>query len=165
MGFVTHYPVELRAWALRHHVGQDALVELSAVLGAIAVPAQPAGVSEANVQSRVRLAAPGRGIRLFRNNVGVLRDQRGVPVRYGLANDSAALNKRLKSSDLVGWRRLLVTSAMVGSVVAQFVSLECKREGWTFGPGDEHDESQKRWLELVAADGGYAKFVTDPATL
>src|SRR5690242_17560516 len=109
---------------MRHHVGVDALNELSAILGAVATPAQAPGYSEANVQSRVRLAAPARGFRLFRNNVGVLTDDRGVPVRYGLANDSKALNKALKSSDLIGWRRLPITADMVGSVVAQFASFE-----------------------------------------
>lgn len=157
---MQYLPLELRQWAIRHHVGADAMADLSGVLGAIAAPAQPAGASEANVQSRVRLAAPAAGFRLFRNNVGVLKDERGVPVRYGLANDSPALNKRLKSSDLIGWRRLPITAQMVGCCVAQFTALECKREGWAFTPGDEREESQKRWLELVAADGGYAKFTT-----
>jgi hypothetical protein len=123
------------------------------------------GRSESAVQSLVRLAGPKVGMRLFRNNVGAIKDERGVPVRYGLANDSPALNKRLKSSDLIGWRRLPIAPAMVGCVVAQFVSLECKRPGWSFGPGDEREEAQRRWLELVLADGGYAKFVTDPDQL
>lgn len=157
-----YLPLELRAWATRHHVGADALDELSGLLGAVATPLVVAMSSEANVQSRVRLAAPAAGMRLFRNNVGVLRDERNVPVRYGLANDSPALNKRLKSSDLIGWRRLPITGRMVGSIVAQFVALECKHAGWRFAPGDEREEAQRRWLELVLADGGYAKFVTDP---
>ena len=162
---MTYFPLELRAWAMRHHVGADAIDELSGLLGAIAAPATTPGGGEANVQSRVRLAAPAAGMRLFRNNVGAIKDERGVPVRYGLANDSLALNKRLKSSDLIGWRRLPITGAMVGSVVAQFTALECKREGWKFSPGDEREEAQRRWLELVLADGGYAKFVTDPTAL
>jgi hypothetical protein len=162
---MAYVPVELRQWAIRHHVGADALDELSGLLGAIAAPATAPGGSEARIQSQVRLAAPSVGIRLFRNNVGVLKDDRGVPVRYGLANDSPALNKRLKSSDLIGWRRLPITGNMVGCVVAQFVALECKRPGWSFAPGDEREEAQRRWLELVLADGGYAKFVTEPAQL
>lgn len=160
---MSYIPLELRAWALRHHVGVDALNELSALLGAIATPAQPPGASEANVQSRVRLAAPSLGMRLFRNNVGVLKNENGTPVRYGLANDSPALNKRLKSSDLIGWRRLPITQAMVGYCIAQFVALESKREGWKFSPGDDREEAQRAWLTLVAADGGYGKFVTGPA--
>ena len=53
-------PIELKAWAMRHHVGQDALAELSGLLGAVATPTESTG-SEARVQSLVRLAAPAHG--------------------------------------------------------------------------------------------------------
>lgn len=152
-------PIELRQWALRHHVSLEALSELSGLLGAAATPEAQGVGSEARVQSQVRLAAPAAGMRLFRNNVGVLKNEAGTPVRYGLANDSPALNKRLKSSDLIGWRRLVVQPHMVGGIVAQFVALETKHEGWTYS-GDEREVAQQAWVALVAADGGYAKFVT-----
>jgi hypothetical protein len=151
-------PLELQQWAVRHGVSAQALAELSGMLGAPALPTSTGSGSEGRVQSLVRLAAPGKGMRLFRNNVGVLRDKRDVPVRFGLANDTKALNEQLKSSDLIGWRRLPITAPMVGTCVAQFVSLECKGEGWTYR-GDEHEAAQHRWLSLVAADGGYARFV------
>lgn len=157
-----NFPVEIRQWAVRHHVGADALAELSAILGVGGT--EETGASESNVQSRVRLAAPTHAMRLWRNNVGVLTDERGVPVRYGLANDTKALNQRLKSADLIGWRRLVVSPAMVGQTVAQFVSLECKREGWKYS-GDDREQAQQRWALLVAADGGYSKFVTGPGDL
>lgn len=157
-------PLELREWAARHGVSAVALAELSGVLGAVAVPSASIG-SEGRVQSLVRLAAPAAGMRLFRNNVGVLKDERGVPVRYGLANDSPALNKRLKSSDLIGWRRLPITADMVGYAVAQFAAIECKREGWRPSATDKREAAQGAWLSLVAADGGYAKFVTDAGQL
>lgn len=153
------FPIELLQWAQRHGVSVQALSELSGLLGAGTLPNSQGAGSEARVQSQVRLAAPHRGFRLFRNNVGVLKNEAGTPVRYGLANDSPALNKRLKASDLIGWRRLPITADMVGHCVAQFSALECKPEGWTFH-GDEHEEAQQRWLMLVAADGGYAKFLT-----
>lgn len=152
-------PVELKSWALRHHVSLEALAELAHILGA---PAQPMGAgvgSESRVQSQVRLAAPGLGMRLFRNNVGVLKNEDGVPVRYGLANDSPALNQKLKSADLIGWRRFQIQPQDVGSCVAQFVALETKKEGWHY-TGDEREQAQQRFLALVAADGGYARFVT-----
>jgi len=156
-------PTELHGWALRNRVSLAALQELGELLGAAVVPGSGEG-SEARVQSQVRLAAPVREMRLWRNNVGVLKDERGVPVRYGLANDSPGLNRNLKSSDLIGWRRLPITPAMVGTWVAQFVSLECKRPGWTYS-GDERETAQNRWLALVAIDGGYAKFITDAGEL
>lgn len=152
-------PLELVGWAQRHNVSATALAELSGLLGAAALAAGPGAGSEGRVQSLVRLAAPGLGFRLFRNNVGVLKNEQGTPVRYGLANDSKALNRQLKASDLIGWRRLPITAAMVGSCVAQFSSFECKPGGWTYR-GDDHEQAQLRWGSLVAADGGYFRFVT-----
>lgn len=116
--------------------------------------------SEARVQSQVRLAAPYADMRLWRNNVGAITDERGVPVRFGLANDNPALNKQLKSSDLIGWRRRVIAPTDVGTTIAQFCALECKHEAWVRRPGDEHEEAQERWLGLVTADGGYARFIT-----
>ena len=121
--------------------------------------------SEALVQSKLRLEAAGTGLRLWRNNVGVLRDKAGTPIRYGLANDSKALNEKLKSGDLIGWRRRLVTPADVGHVIAQFVSRECKPQGWTpAGPGNvglyAHEQAQQRWIDIINADGGDASFYT-----
>ena len=158
-------PLELRQWARRHGLTPGALAELAQLLGAVqASPAAP-GASESNVQARVRLAAPGVATRLWRNNVGVLTDARGVPVRYGLANDSPALNASLKSHDLIGWRRVTITPEMVGSVVAQFASYECKRADWRPGSGGEREIAQARWAALVVAEGGVSKFVTGPEQL
>lgn len=152
-------PTDLTTWAIRHGISAEALADLMETLGAGTQGGASDGGSESRVQSRVRLAAPGLAMRLFRNNVGVLRNDRGVPVRYGLANDSKALNSRLKSGDLIGWRRRLITADMVGSVIAQFVSLECKESGWRYR-GDEHEQAQQRWAALVAVEGGHARFVT-----
>lgn len=136
----------------------------------------PDTTSEAYVQSLVRLEAPARGARLWRNNVGVLVDANGRPVRYGLANDSRALNEKLKSSDLIGWRRRIITLADVvaagpdGLRIAQFVARECKPVGWTrAGPGDRErfarEEAQQRWIDLVNGDGGDACFAAGVGTL
>lgn len=155
---------DLRTWALRHGITDAALADLATMLGQAAGVGEEAGASESYAQSEIRLAAPGLGMRLFRNNVGVLKNEDGRPVRYGLANDSKALNKRLKSSDLIGWRRLAIGPEHVGSVVAQFVALECKAPGWTYR-GDEHEEAQQRFLALAAVDGAYARFATGAAQL
>lgn len=156
-------PVELRTWALRHRVSEAALGELAGLLGVDAAPMIGEG-SESRVQSEIRLAAPSLGMRLHRNNVGCLKNENGVPVRYGLANDSPQLNARLKSSDLIGWRRLVVTPEHVGTTVAQFVSIECKAPGWRYR-GDDREQAQQRWLALVAAEGGYGRFATSAASL
>lgn len=127
-------------------------------------PTDPKEQSESWAQSAIRLEAAQKGVRLFRNNVGALKDERGVPVRYGLANDNAALNKRLKSSDLIGWRPLFITPDMVGKIVAQFLAREVKAPGWTYR-GDLHEQAQANFIHLVQADGGDAGFATGPGSL
>lgn len=113
-------------------------------------------MKEAPIQDRARLQAAQLGWHLWRNNVGVLVDASGRPVRYGLANDSAALNKVLKSADLIGIRPVLITPDMVGSTIGQFASVECKREGWHLTPGDARGQAQDAWRKLVLQCGGYA---------
>ncbi len=120
---------------------------------------------EAHAQSLVRLEAGRLGtVTLWRNNVGVLLDATGRPVRYGLANESPAMNAALKSSDLIGWRTVTVTPDMVGRQLAVFVSREVKAAGWTYR-GDARETAQKAWIDLVAGAGGDAAFASGPGTL
>lgn len=155
----------LKQWALRHGITPQAMLELDAMFGlsGYCLPVS-AGISEAAVQNRVRLEAARKGVKLFRNNVGVLRDENGRPVRYGLANDSKAINEGLKSSDLIGWRCVEITQAYVGHYIAQFVSRECKEHGWQY-TGTQRELAQLNWIRLVAADGGDAMFCTGEGSL
>lgn len=153
-------PVEIAQWAVSYGIPAHALSELAMILGAASTaPASTGAGSEARVQSQVRLGARARGMQLYRNNVGALLDKRGVPVRFGLCNDTKALNDQFKSSDLIGWRAVIITQAMVGCKIAQVVTLEIKEEGWVYR-GDPHEMAQLRWIMLVNADGGYGKFVS-----
>ena len=120
--------------------------------------------SESAVQVRVRLEASQKGCRLWRNNVGVLRDERGVPVRYGLANETKAMNQKIKSSDLIGIRPLVITQEMVGMTVGQFVAREIKAEGWKY-TGTDREKAQLRFLELVLSLGGDAAFANSEGSL
>ena len=117
------------------------------------------GLSEADVQAHIRLAVSKMGWTIWRNNVGVLKDARGVPVRYGLANDSARVNAVFKSADLIGIRPLVITQEMVGRTVGQFVSIECKAGNWTPGK-DKHFAAQANWRDKVRLLGGYAIIAT-----
>jgi len=154
-------------WAARHGIGLAALNELQALFGLHGghfMPLRVAGESEAAVQSVVRLEGAHKGLRLFRNNVGALLDSRGVPVRYGLANESKQVNDVVKSADLIGWRPLVITPSHIGATVAQFVSRECKPVGWRY-TGTEHERAQLAWAELVRSGGGDAAFCTGEGTL
>lgn len=163
--------MSLHQWAIQWGVGPAALADLQHRLGLVTptFDAQrdgpTAGKSEAFVQSLVRLEASQKGYKLFRNNVGVLENaETGRPVRFGLANDSAAVNKLVKSGDLIGWRSLVIPPEMVGYRIAQFVSREIKEPGWQF-TGAERETAQKAWADAVNADGGDAAFATGVGSL
>ncbi len=146
------------AWNVPHACMADLLQRMGMGYSAPQVVAVP-GASESAVQSRVRIEAAFKGVTLWRNNVGALMDERGVPVRYGLCNDTAALNKQIKSGDLIGIRPVLITAALVGHVIGQFVSRECKRDGWTYD-GTPHEVAQAKWNSIITASGGDAAFTS-----
>lgn len=154
--------MELDRWALAWGVPAGALVDLRRQLGMADQPPPPddLGLSEGAVQSRVRLQASRIGWRTWRNNVGAGVLSNGSFVRWGLANDSAQLNKTLKSSDLIGCRPRVITQDDVDSTIGQFVSLEIKEAGWKFNPKDEREVAQARWLGVITGLGGHARFVT-----
>lgn len=146
----------LLEWQRKHGITAEALADLVTMVG-LDVPRSTKGTPEARVQDEARLLASKMGWRLFRNNVGVLRDERGVPVRYGICNDSPAMNKRIKSSDLIGIRPVVITPDMVGSTIGQFVAREVKKAGWKY-KGTEHEQAQLAFGTLVIGLGGDFKF-------
>jgi hypothetical protein len=154
------------SWAARHRVSAAALHELQAVFGMHGREslAEGEGVSESAVQAAVRLEAGKKGVYLWRNNVGALIDDRGVPVRYGLANESKAMNERIKSSDLIGWRGEIITPDRVGQMIGRGVMRECKKVGWRY-TGNPHELAQLNFLLLATASGCDAAFCTGPGTL
>ena len=160
---------DLITWAIRHHVSFEAIAELRAMWGEAAGPSHVEDtlrghVSEAAVQNLCILDAPRKGLHLFRNNVGALKSEDGRMIRFGLANDSKRRNEVIKSGDLIGLEPVLITSAHVGRTIGRFVSIECKRPGWTYS-GQGREPAQLAWIQLVIAAGGRAKFVTDSGEL
>lgn len=146
-------------WAKKWGISYDAVRDLQQMSGALnTVPDTTAPRhSEAWVQQQARLAAARTGAILWRNNVGVLKDDRGVPVRYGLANDTKALNERIKSCDLIGIKPVLITHDLVGHTIGQFFARECKPEGWVY-TATEHEQAQLSFITLANAHGADAKF-------
>ena len=98
---------------------------------------------ETILQQRIRLAVgTNPEARIFRNQVGSLPDPRtGRLVTFGLARGSA---------DLIGWRTITVTQAMVGTRLAVFTSIEVKVPTGRVSP------PQQAWLEAVQKAGGIA---------
>lgn len=123
------------------------------------------GASESRVQSAVRLEASQKNVLMMRNNVGALLDERGVPVRYGLMNESKAMNQAVKSSDLIGIRPVLIGPQHLGATIGQFVARECKHGAWRRSPTDKHEAAQEAFLRLVLANGGDAAFAPGIGTL
>ena len=155
-------PIDLHQWAMRHAVSHTAMHELRGLMGmhgGHTMPEKATGTSEAAVSNVVRMEAARKGVKLFRNNVGALIDTRGVPVRFGLANDSPAINKVLKSSDLIGWRPVLIGHEHLGLVLGLTVMRETKRVGWHY-TGSEREQAQLNWLSLAVAGGCDASFCT-----
>lgn len=105
---------------------------------------------ETDIVRACLVSASMQGARLFRNNVGGAYDARGRYIRYGLA---------VGSGDCIGWRTLTITPGMVGSRIAQFVSVECK------APTGRESRDQRQWREVVNAYGGLAVVVRDAGDL
>ena len=99
--------------------------------------------AETTLQQQIRLAVgTNPDARIFRNQVGSLPDPRsGRLVTFGLARGSA---------DLIGWRTITVTQAMVGTRLAIFTSIEVKTASGRVRP------EQQAWLEAVQSAGGIA---------
>lgn len=172
-------------WAVRWGISQQAFAELIALSIVTPEPDALAGGkkfephisrSEAYVQSAIRLEAPQRGVYLWRNNVGAganvqLKDlcdecrmKTRRPIRWGLGNDSKALNETIKSADLIGLKPVLITADMVGTIIGKFFSRECKREDWNYS-GTMEENAQLAWAALINSLGGDAKIVKATGSL
>jgi hypothetical protein len=117
---------------------------------------------EAAVQTHTRLELARLGALVWRNNVGACTDDTGRLIRYGLGNDSAQLNRAIKSSDLIAVVPFTITPEMVGRTIGVFAAVECKKPGWHLTPGDQRGQAQAKFISLVRSVGGIGGFVTDP---
>jgi len=143
-------------WAKRHNISPVALQELVTIFGI--APNVKTDLSEEAVQQRVRLEASRIGARLWRNNTGVDQSE-GRHVRYGLCNESHAMNMIVKSSDLIGIKPVLIRQDMIGQTIGQFMAREVKRGNWKY-TGTDREVAQLKFLQVVNAMGGDGKFVS-----
>lgn len=93
---------------------------------------------ESDILQQVRLRASQLGAILWRNNTGMLRNDQGRPVFYGLCKGS---------SDLIGIFK------------GRFTALEIKQ------PGKHPTPEQKAFIDAVNKAGGIAAVITDPSQL
>ena len=158
----------LHDWAIKWRVPLDCLQDLQRTLGLQCPPLpethRDAGKSEAYATSQMLIEASRKGVRLWRNNVGALKDSTGRVVRYGLANETAALNKVLKSSDYIGWRTVLIQPNHVGMLFGRATLREVKAPGWNY-TGQGREPAQLAFLNMAAADGCDAAFCTGEGSL
>jgi len=117
---------------------------------------------ESAVQSHTRLELARMGALAYRNNVGACEDKQGRIIRYGLCNESAQMNRALKSSDLIGVTPVLIQPHHVGRTLGVFTAIECKHSDWHMTPGDARAQAQQRFIDLIRSVGGIGGFVTDP---
>lgn len=153
--------ISLSQWATDHDIPPQAYRALLELLG---LPdGRAAGTnlykSEAAVQQSLRVNAATAGARLWRNNVGAGYMQDGSFVRWGLANDSAAMNRVVKSSDLIGIHPVDITPDHVGQTIGQFVAIEVKKPGWRYA-GTQRESAQLAFIEMINRLGGRAYFST-----
>ena len=152
-------------WQAKWNVSDLALADLHQSLVKEATPVTiDFKAPEQKTQAEIRVEAAQKGMVLWRNNNGLAFDDRGNPIRFGLANDSAKMNKNIKSSDLIGIRPVTITLPMVGTVIGQFVAREVKRESWTY-KGTAREKAQAKFLELILLYGGDAGFANCTGTL
>lgn len=159
--------MNLHQWAIKHAIPYAALADLQYLMGLDGGDADPdakEGESEIAAETRVVLEAARLGFPLWKNNVGVLQDETGRPVRYGLANDSARLNKVIKSSDRIGCRPVVIEPHHVGYTIGRFVAREMKKPGWRY-TGQGREPAQLAFINRVLALGGDAAFATGVGTL
>jgi hypothetical protein len=133
----------LSDWAKRWGVPPEAMAELCRVQ----VTGGRAN-SEQAVQNAHRLQCSSQGIITFRNNVGAGELTNGRFIRWGLANESADQNARLKSSDLIGIKPN-----------GQFYARECKAPGWQYAD-TPRERAQLAFIQLINSMGGDAAFTT-----
>lgn len=152
--------MDLNKWARDWGISREAVNDLMFRMAVSVDYTRTADLtSEAGASKQVRLDHAKMGGVLWRNNVGAMQDDTGRVVRYGLANESKAMNQSIKSSDLVGITSRLITPEMVGSTMGQFTAREMKKPGWRFR-GTPREKAQLKFINMVLSMGGDARFST-----
>lgn len=155
--------VDLFRWAEEHGVSGEALLELFTPPIAESKGFTGGENTETSIQKRIVLATNTTRSLLLRNNSGAFKNSTGRFVRFGLGNESAKVNARFKSSDLIGVTPVLIEPCHVGRTFGVFTAVETKAPGWNYRP-TEREKAQKYFLEVFAARGAICCFASKPGT-
>ncbi len=158
--------MDLNKWAFDWGIPYEAITDLQNRMTSVAVDndATTKKYDEAAIQRIVRLEASKKGKILYRNNVGALFAPNGKLVRFGLANDSKAVNKNNKSSDLIGVEPILITAEHIGMIFGRLLVREVKRGDWVY-TGTPEEKAQLNFMLIMISLGANACFCTGPGTL
>ena len=116
--------------------------------------------TEIPVQNECRLQLSKIGGIAYRNNSGVAYDSNGTPVRFGLGNDSAKINKVRKSTDLICCLPVEITPEMVGHTVGIMLVIDAKKPTWKYKESDKTATAQLNFIKQIRNLGGIGGFVT-----
>jgi hypothetical protein len=153
--------VNLLEWCFKWKVPPEALRDLGQTCMFLG---NSEGKLEHQIQREIRLEAARLDKLLFRNNRGAGKMDSGNFVRYGLANESKKIGDEVKSADLIGIERVVITHEMVGHVIGRFLSVEVKAGNWKYS-GTPEEVAQVRWATTINAYGGRAIITTRVGTL
>lgn len=121
---------------------------------------------ESTIQQEIQIQGMHYNCNLMRNNSGCLPDINGRIVRFGLGNISKQFNDQIKSSDLIGITKVLITPEMVGKTVGVFTAIEVKKEDWNINKKyDKRETAQYNFIQFIKAMGGIASFANSPVQL
>ena len=98
------------------------------------------GSAATNLTNKLLMLGSKLGIVGWKNPRGLAFHKDGSPVKYGVGPNGA--------SDVIGYRKLIVTPEMVGRKIAQFFCVEVKTER------DSVRQDQIDFINQVIADGG-----------
>lgn len=155
-------PDPFDVWAWKWKMPPEAIQELMAITAARCEPLSDH--SEAAVASECDLELAKHGIITMQNNVGALQDKTGRYVRYGLMNETPAMNKAIKSSDRILLISYVVKPQDVGRTLGLFGGVEYKKRKWVY-TGEGREVAQATFHRVLASKGGFGTFANSRESL
>jgi hypothetical protein len=99
-------------------------------------------MTEGDIMRTIQLDLANGPVRLLRNNAGMLKNQAGNIVRFGVGG--------VGGSDLLGWRTITIGPEHIGQQLAVFAAIEVK------APRGKVTQEQANFIERVQQYGGLA---------